>query len=82
MPTEAATTRRNKHFMLDQARLKRAQKILGAATETETIETALERVITDAERNRKAWAAHDRLIKAATKHTSTVEDVFGRLRKV
>jgi hypothetical protein len=33
--------RRNKHLILDQAKLKRAQKVLGAKTETEAVERAL-----------------------------------------
>lgn len=32
----------NKHFRLDSIKLKRAQKVLEAATETETVERALE----------------------------------------
>jgi hypothetical protein len=71
--------RKNKHFLLDQSRLKKAQKVLGAKTETETIELALERVITDAELNEQAWLAQDRFIKAATKDNLQIEDVFGRL---
>lgn len=34
-----------KHFRLDQALIKTAQKVLGAKTETETIETALSDVV-------------------------------------
>jgi len=34
-----------KHFRLDETLIKNAQKILGAKTETETIETALSSVI-------------------------------------
>jgi hypothetical protein len=30
--------RRNKHLILDQTRLKRPQKVLGAKTETEAVE--------------------------------------------
>ncbi len=30
--------RKNKHFLLDQDRLKKAQEVLGTRTETETIE--------------------------------------------
>jgi len=40
-----ARKRTRKHFVLDAAKLKRAQKILRAATETETIELALDLVI-------------------------------------
>jgi hypothetical protein len=34
-----------KHFRLDEAMIKNAQKILGSKTETETIETALSEII-------------------------------------
>ena len=71
--------RKNKHFILDQARLKRAQKVLGARTETETIETALERVISEDEINRLAWKAHDEFLEAAIKSGGEIKDVFGRL---
>jgi hypothetical protein len=36
---------RRKNLILDQAKIDRARKILGAATETETIHSALETVI-------------------------------------
>lgn len=74
-----ARNRRNKHLILDQKRLERAKKILGAATETETVELALERVISEAEANKKAWAAHDRFMKALAKGDVRINDVFGSL---
>ena len=36
---------RYKHLRLDQEKIERAQKILGAKTETETMDKALEKVI-------------------------------------
>jgi hypothetical protein len=74
-----ANTRRNKHMVLDQAKIKKAQKVLGAATETETVERALGQVISEDERNRKAWAAHERFIRSAIKGKLRIKDVFGRL---
>ena len=71
--------RKNKHFLLNQTRLKKAQDILGARTETETIELALEKVITEAEISQRAWLAQDKFIKAAAKDNLQIEDVFGRL---
>ena len=44
-------TRKNKHLILDQTKLKKAQQVLGAKTETEAIERALERVISEAEKD-------------------------------
>jgi hypothetical protein len=74
-------TRKNKHFLLDQSRLKKAQKLLGTRTETETIEIALERVISEAERNEKAKAAQNRFVKTALKDGLLIDDVFGRLKE-
>ena len=71
--------RKNKHFLLNQSRLKKAQKVLGTSTETETIEIALERVITEAERNIKASAAQEKFLKTAIKEGLIIEDVFGHL---
>ena len=72
-------SRKNKHFLLDQSRLKKAQKVLGTRTETETIETALEKVITEAEDNKQVWAAQEKFLKTAAKNDLVIEDVFGRL---
>lgn len=73
--------RKNKHFLLDQSRLKKAQTVLGAKTETETIELALERVITEAELNEQAWLAQEKFVKTAAKNNLQIEDVFGRLEE-
>jgi hypothetical protein len=48
---------------------------LGAKTETETIEHALDQVISEDERNRRAWSATERFIKSGV----VIEDVFGSL---
>jgi hypothetical protein len=74
--------RKNKHFLLNQNRLKEAQKVLGAKTETETIEMALERIISEAERNTRAQQAQDKFLKAALRDELQIEDVFGRLEKI
>jgi hypothetical protein len=42
---QTATKKTAKHFRLDQTMIKSAQKILGAKTETEAIESALTEVI-------------------------------------
>jgi hypothetical protein len=68
-------TRKNKHVVLDQEKLQKARDILGARTETETIERALEMVIGEDEKNRRAWAATEKLIKSGIQ----VRDVYGRL---
>ena len=66
---------RHKHLLLDQGKIEKARKALGARTETETIERALEIVIGEDEKNRRAWAATEKLIKNGIE----IEDVFGRL---
>ena len=73
------STRRNKHLILNQAKLKKAQQVLGAKTETEAIERALDSVINEAAHNRQAWVAHEKFIKAAARNHLVIEDVFGRL---
>ena len=71
--------RRNKHVILDQTKLKKAQKVLGAKTETEAIERALDSVIDEDERNRRAWTAHDRFLRTAKREGLQIHDAFGRL---
>lgn len=73
------STRKNKHFVLDQARLTRAQRALGTRTETETIERALENVITESEKDRVAWDAHEEFVTAMIEGKHQILDVFGRL---
>ena len=74
-----ATKAQRKALRLDEAKLKRAQRILGTETEAETIERALDEVISEAERSRRAWAAHDRILKSALKEKILVRDVYGVL---
>lgn len=71
----ASSARKNTQVMLDQVKLKKARKVLGARTETETIERALEQVINEAERDRRAWAATEKLVKSGIQ----IKDVFGRV---
>jgi len=59
-----ARKRAHKHFQLDALKIKRAQKILRAKTETEAIERALDLAIAEHERNRLALEATERFIKS------------------
>ena len=61
MPT--ARTRSHKHFRLNAAKIKRAQKVLKAGTETEAIERALDLVISEHERNRLAAETNERFVR-------------------
>ena len=68
-------TRSHKHFQLDSIKIKRAQKVLHAKTETETIERALDFTISEHERNRLAFEANERFLRSGVE----IKDVFGKL---
>ncbi len=65
----------HKHFRLDGSKIKRAQRLLGTRTETETIERAIEAVITERERDRRISKAHERFVRSGI----LIEDVYGTL---
>ena len=67
----------HKHFRLDSTKLKRAQKVLDTATETETVERALDLAISEHERNRLASEANLKFVKSGV----VIRDVFGNLEK-
>ena len=73
MPT--VKNRAHKHFQLDAVKIKRAQKVLRAATETETIERALDLAIAEHRRNQLALAANDRFANSGI----DIRDVYGTL---
>jgi len=68
-------TRSHKHFRLDAMKIKRAQKVLRVSTETETIERALDLVISEHERNRLVADANEHFVKSGI----SVKDVYGTL---
>lgn len=65
----------HKHFRLDQTKIRKAQKLLGAKTETETMDRALDELIAERERHRRTWAAIDRFVRSGAQ----VQDVSGAL---
>jgi hypothetical protein len=65
----------HKHFRLDTVKLKRAQKVLQAPTETEAIERALELVLSEHQRDRLAVEANQRFIRSGV----TIRDVYRTL---
>jgi hypothetical protein len=73
MPT--ASSRVHKHFQLDSVKIKRAQKVLRAKTETETIERALDFLITEHESNRLAVEATARFLRSG----GVIKDIFSKL---
>jgi len=70
-----STKRSHKHFQLESAKIKRAQRVLQAKTETEAIERALDFAIAEHEKNRLALQATERLIKSGIE----IKDVYGTL---
>ena len=70
-------TRSHKHFRLDPVKIKRAQRVLRADTETEAIERALDLVISEHERNRLAAEANERFVGSGI----DIKDVYGTLEK-
>ena len=72
-----ATTRNraHKHFQLDAVKIKRAQKVFKAKTETEAIERALDFAIDELEKNRLVAEAHERFMRSGIE----IKDVYGRL---
>ena len=75
--SNAKQVRKHKHLLLDQRKIEKAQRALGARTETETIERALEIVIDDDEKNQRAWAATEKMVKNGIQ----IKDVFGHLNR-
>jgi hypothetical protein len=60
---------------LDSAKIKRAQKALGAKTETETLERALDRVIAEERRTRVLREANEQFFRSGIE----IKDVYGVL---
>ena len=73
-----ATTKKraHKHFQLDSIKIKRAQKVLHAKTETEAIELALDFAISEHEKNRLTMEANERFVSSDIE----IKDVYGVLR--
>jgi hypothetical protein len=71
----AKTRIRHKHFRLDSIKISRAQKLLRADTETETIERALDLVLSEHRRNQLAWEANERFLESGIE----IKDVYGKV---
>jgi hypothetical protein len=74
-PMATARNRAHKHFQLDAAKIKRAQKILQAKTETEAIERALDFAIDEHEKNRLVAEANERFVRSGVE----IRDIYGKL---
>ena len=68
-----APKRTHKHFLLDASKIKRAQKLLGAKTQTEAIDLALDFVISEHQKNRLVLKANERFVRSGIK----VKDLYG-----
>jgi hypothetical protein len=60
---------------LDAAKIRRAQKVFKAKTETEAIERALDFAIDESERNRLVAEANERFVRSSIE----IKDVYGKL---
>jgi len=67
----------HKRFQLDLVKIRRAQKILGAKTQTEAIERALDAVIAKHKCDQFATEANERFVKSGIR----IRDVYGKLAK-
>jgi hypothetical protein len=70
-----AVEKKRKHLILTQSKVNLAKKILGTRTETETIEMALDSIISEAEKNKIALKATRDFLKSGIE----IKDVFGNL---
>jgi hypothetical protein len=70
-----ARNRVHKHFQLDAVKIRRAQKVFKAKTETEAIERALDFAIDEHEKNRLVGEANERFIRSGVE----IKDVYGKL---
>ena len=68
-------TRSHKHFRLDPVKIKRAQRVLRAVTETEAIERALDLVISEHDRIRLTVEANERFVTSGI----DIKDVYGNM---
>jgi hypothetical protein len=75
MPVSRARLR-HKHFRLDSSKIARAQKLLRADTETETIELALDLVLSEHRRNQLAWEGTERFLKSGVE----IADVYSNVK--
>jgi hypothetical protein len=63
----------HKHFRLDSIKLKRAQKLLQARTETETVQRALDFAIAEYQRCKLTEEANRKFLRSG----AVIRDVFG-----
>jgi len=67
----------HKHFKLDSGKIRRAQKVLRAKTETETFERALDAILAEHQRNQLVAEANELFVTSGI----SIKDVYGKLPK-
>lgn len=78
MRNMAVTSKKShKHFQLNSAKIKRAQKVLRAKTETETIERALDFTIAEHEKNRLVLEATEHFLRSGIEIKDVYDTVHG-----
>jgi hypothetical protein len=75
-----APKRTRKRFQLDTGKLKRAQRVLQAKTETEAIERALDLVIAEQVKDRRALNATERFLKVGSRFETYTEHWTAKCR--
>lgn len=65
----------HKHFRLNAAKIKRAQRVLRVDTETEAIERALDLLISEDKKNRVTARANERFLTSGV----VIKDVYDNL---
>ena len=65
----------HKHFRLNPSKLKLAQTLLEASTETETVERALDLAISEYERNKVTEEANHQFLTSG----AVIRDIYGKL---
>jgi ribosomal protein S4 len=65
----------HKHFRLNAAKIKRAQRVLRVDTETEVIERALDLLISEHKKNRVTSRANEKFLASG----AVIKDVYGNL---
>ena len=73
--SRATSPAKKRGLVLDPVKVKRARRVLGTTTETETIERALDEIVEEDKRNKRAWKSHERFLRS----DSQIDDIYGNL---
>ena len=73
--SRAVSSPRKRALVLDPTKINRAKRVLGTTTKSETIARALDEILDEDKRNRRALKAHERFLNSSAQ----IADVFGNL---